>query len=162
MSSLTEMGAVIRRWPARRWLVAVLAAAAFLLLVGAATAMISTPLFSRMIPPTWWAWPSLIVTSALAGLLIASYVRAPQAATAGGTGAGYAGGFLTFLAVGCPVCNKVVLFALGSAGAVTWFAPVQPLLQLLAIGLLLWALARRLRSEYACPVPQPSVGTAKL
>jgi hypothetical protein len=159
MSGLNEMLEAVRRWPARRWLVAAVAALGFVVLVGLPTAMISTPVFTRMIPPTWWAWPALIVTSALAGLLIASYVRAPQAATTRGAGAGSAGGFLTFLAVGCPVCNKLVLLALGSAGAVTWFAPVQPLLLLLAIGLLLWALARRLRFEYACPVPQPSMGS---
>ncbi len=162
MSGLNEMLEALRRWPARRWLVAALAGAAFLLLVGVGTSVIETPVFTRMMPPTWWAWPALIVTSALAGLLIASYVRAPQAATVRDAGAGYAGGFLTFLAVGCPVCNKLVLLALGSAGAMTWFAPAQPLLLLLAIGLLLWALARRLRFEYACPVPQPSMGSTNV
>jgi hypothetical protein len=54
--------------------------------------------------------------------------------------------------VGCPVCNKLVLLALGSAGAMTWFEPVQPLLQLAAVGVLVWALDVRLRGERACPV----------
>ena len=53
--------------------------------------------------------------------------------------------------MGCPVCNKLVLLALGSAGALTWFEPVQPVLQVLAIALLAWALRRRLRGELSCP-----------
>ncbi|GIM63480.1 hypothetical protein Pve01_80590 [Planomonospora venezuelensis] len=59
---------------------------------------------------------------------------------------------LTFFAVGSPVCNKLVLLALGSAGAMVWFEPVQPLLQLAALGLLVWALRVRLRGELACAV----------
>ena len=62
---------------------------------------------------------------------------------------------MTFFAVGCPVCNKLVLLALGSAGAITWFQPLQPVLQALAIGLLGYALVTRLRTAQACPVPSP-------
>ena len=63
---------------------------------------------------------------------------------------GYVGGFLTFFAVGCPVCNKLVLLALGASGALTWFGPVQPVLSLAAIGVLAWALRARLRGEISC------------
>lgn len=60
---------------------------------------------------------------------------------------------VTFFAVGCPVCNKLVLLAVGTSGALAWFEPVQPVLSVLALGLLAWALIRRLRSEASCPVP---------
>ena len=60
---------------------------------------------------------------------------------------------LTLFAVGCPVCNKVVLLALGSSGALAWFEPIQPLLQLAAIGLLVWALLTRLNKAAVCAVP---------
>jgi hypothetical protein len=40
--------------------------------------------------------------------------------------------------------------ALGTSGALTWFAPVQPYLGLVALGLLAWALRTRLRGEVAC------------
>jgi hypothetical protein len=66
-----------------------------------------------------------------------------------------AGGLLTYFAVGCPVCNKLVLLALGSAGAMTWFEPFQPVLQVAAVVLLLWALRSRLRGELSCPAPAP-------
>ncbi len=136
--------------------VALLATLGFVLVVAIPTDLIDTPLFSREIPPTWWAWPSLIVSSVLGGLVTATYVRPAQTradedrATPRGS---YAAGLLTFFAVGCPVCNKLVLLALGTAGAVTWFQPFQPLLQVLAVGLLAWALSRRLRTREACPLP---------
>lgn len=142
-------------WPARRWAVALLATTAFVLLVAVPTDLIDTPVFGRAIPPTWWAWPSLLISSALAGLLVASYVAVPDGVdrTESATRGGYVGGLLTYFAVGCPVCNKLVLVALGSAGAIRWFEPVQPLLQVAAIALLAWALRVRLQRERSCPVP---------
>jgi len=102
-------------------------------------------------------------SSVLAGLLLATYVADPSgtapdtpgqpAADGAARSGGWLGSALTFFAVGCPVCNKIVLLALGSAGAITWFEPVQPLLQLAALGLLAWALRRRLLGEIACPTP---------
>ena len=147
---------VMLAWTGQRWLVAAATSLAFTVLVAIPTDLIDTPLFSREIPPKWWSWPALLVSSILSGLLTATYV-AP--ADGGGdttttrsrsSSGGLAGGLLTFFAVGCPVCNKVALLALGSAGAVTWFQPVQPVLQVLAIGLLGWALHRRLANERAC------------
>lgn len=143
---------VLRAWPARRWLTAAAATVGFAVLVAVPTDLIDTPVFGREIPPTWWAWPSLVVSSGLAGLLIASYVAGPDSTPhdKASTRGGWAGGLLTFFAVGCPVCNKLVLLALGSAGALTWFEPVQPVLQFAAVALLAWALRQRLRGEISC------------
>jgi hypothetical protein len=121
------------------------------------TDLVDTPVFSREVPPTWWSWPALLASAVLAGLLSATYVREPGS---GGEPAddgrsrvwGGAGGLLTFFAVGCPVCNKLVLLALGTSGALTYFEPVQPALSALAIGLLGWALWRRLEVQSACTV----------
>ena len=141
-------------WTPRRWGAAAVASLAFALVVAVPTDLVDTPVFGREVPPTWWAWPSLVVSSLLAGLLVATYVAAPeqQGPDPAGRG-GWIGGTLTFFAVGCPVCNKLVLLALGSAGAMTWFEPVQPLLQLVAVALLAWALQRRLAGESSCPPP---------
>lgn len=150
----------MRYWPARRWGVAASAAVVFAVVVAIPTDMIDTPLFTRDIPVTWWAWPSLIASSILGGLLVATYVNpltrtnnagsADPSADARPARGGWVAGVLTFFAVGCPVCNKLVLLALGYAGAISWFAPVQPYLQLLAIILLGWALRVRLRGEREC------------
>jgi hypothetical protein len=59
---------------------------------------------------------------------------------------------LSFFAVGCPVCNKLVVIALGTVGARRWFEPVQPLLAVASIVLMAVALRTRLRNADACPV----------
>lgn len=148
----------LRLWGRLRWLVAAGSALLGVLVVGVPTDLIDTPLFGRQVPPTWWSWPALLVSAVLGGLLAASYVRdghdgvpVPDAERADRTW-GSAGGVLTFFAVGCPVCNKIVLLALGTSGALAWFAPVQPLISVLAVALLGWALRRRLRGQLACPV----------
>lgn len=143
-------------WPLRRWQAAAGAVIAFTLVVAIPTDLIDTPVFSREIPPTWWAWPSLVVSSVLGGLLVATYVAAPSQPDVTATRrGGWIGASLTYFAVGCPVCNKLVLLALGSAGAITWFEPVQPALQVLAIALLTWALRNRLLGELSCPTTTP-------
>lgn len=157
--------ASMRTWPVRRWTVAAASAAAFVLLVAVPTDLIDTPFFSREIPPTWWSWPALLISAVLSGLVAATFVRAhpdmEEASERAVTRRGWIGGALTFFAVGCPVCNKVVLLLLGTSGALTWFEPVQPLLQVGAVVLLAWALMTRLRGELACPVtpaPAPTEG----
>ena len=163
MKRLTDAFGVLSAWPARRWAMALAAGVAFGLAIAIPTALIPNPVFGREIPPTWWSWPSLILSSVLGGLLVATYVRDPAADNAPAEGdddddranrrKGTAGGLLTFFAVGCPVCNKLVLIALGSAGALTWFEPIQPILQAVAVALLGWALFARLEGERFCPLP---------
>ncbi|MCV2394783.1 hypothetical protein OEB99_10730 [Actinotalea sp. M2MS4P-6] len=154
----TRLGAAatgLRAWEARQYLTAAVASLVTVLVVAIPTAMIGNPIFGREIPTTAWAWPALLVTAVLSGMLFATYVRRkddrPEESTEGKAGA--LGGFLTFLAVGCPVCNKLALLALGYTGAIQWFAPVQPWLAVGAVALLGWALVRRLAAADACPVP---------
>jgi len=148
----------LKAWSTRRWWSATAASVVTALVVAVPTAMVPTPLFGREVPTTWWAWPALVATSLLGGLLLATYVREPGAAPAEATvdRRGAAGGLLTFFAVGCPVCNKIALLALGYTGALRWFAPVQPVLALAGVALLGWALRSRLRGQVACPTPIPS------
>ena len=141
----------------RRWAIAAGATVLYALLIAIPSDLVDTPVFGREVPPTWWAWPSLLTSSLLGGLLVATYVRAPsQPDRASSRRGGWAGGLLTYFAVGCPVCNKLVLLALGTSGALTWFEPVQPVLSIAAIGVLTWALRARLRGEVACALPSPT------
>lgn len=143
----------------RRIAVSAATALAVTVAVAVPTDLIDTGLFWREIPPTWWSWPALVVTAVLVGLLVATYVASSQPdRRAAPRRGGYLGGILTFFAVGCPVCNKLVLVALGTTGALTWFEPLQPILQLVAIALLAWALRERLRGEQACRVRPTTVG----
>ncbi len=145
---------VLRRWPARRWVGASVGMVSTVLVVGLPTVLIPNSVFARAVPVTWWAWPVLAVTAVLAGLLGATYIRDAGAPGAKASSrAGMAGGFLSYLAVGCPVCNKIALLALGYTGALRWFAPAQPWLAAAGVGLLAYAFHRRLRGEIACALP---------
>lgn len=167
---------VVRAWSPRRWMVALAGAVAVTLVIGLPTDVVPNPVFGRPVPVTWWSYPVLAVTAVLGGLLLATYVREPgsdPADTADGTAddtagtdgpdgtdradppsrLGGAGGLLSFFAVGCPVCNKLVLVALGTTGARRWFEPVQPYLAVASIVLLAVALRSRLASATSCRLP---------
>lgn len=146
----------ILSWPVRRWVAAGLAAAAAALLTGVPTGVVETGFYTRMTPVIWWDYPVWAISSMLAGLIVATYVRAgntdladapdPAKRTVGGT-------LLSALAIGCPICNKLVVMALGVGGALTYFQPAQPMLGTLAIAMLGTGLALRLRGAVACPDP---------
>lgn len=157
-------------WGRRRWVAAVLGALGVAVLTGAPTVMFPNPLFGRMVPVTAWNRPVWVVTSVLAGLLIATYVTPATAQTAAeaadgrdelddATRRGGLGGLVSYFAIGCPVCNKLVVLALGSSGAMSWFAPLQPLLAVASVGLLAWALWTRLRTAESCAVGSPGTWT---
>lgn len=150
-----------RTWGPRHWFAAAATALAVAVVVGAPTDLVPNPVFGRSEDVTWWSYPVLVVTAVLAGLLVATYVRDPAEAgietgieteldRPGRTGS--VGGVLSFFAVGCPTCNKLVVLALGSSGALDWFAPAQPVLAVLSVGLLVWALRARLRSATSCTI----------
>lgn len=155
----------LRSWGRRQWVTAAVAALATLLVMGLPADLVPNPVFGRQIEAPWWAWPVLAVTSVLSGLLFATYVRNPARGVADEDPLGdrdgrrgLVGGVLTFFAVGCPVCNKIVLLALGYSGALRYFEPVQPIFALVAVGLLGWALRARLRGQVACPVSPVAAG----
>ncbi|RFU37156.1 hypothetical protein DZF91_34370 [Actinomadura logoneensis] len=149
-----QAGRALALWSARRWAVALAAAGASALAVGVPTDVVPNPLFGRSVPVQWWNYPILALTAVLGGLVIASYAgrrRSPQ----GGDAARRLGplGLMSLLAVGCPTCNKLVLVLVGSSGALTVWAPLQPWLGALSVVLLAVATVRRLSGEVVCPAP---------
>jgi hypothetical protein len=155
---------LLAAWPASHWLLALGVAGLAALVTGVPTDLVPTPLFGRMTPIVWWDYPVWVVSASLIGLLTATYAdRRALRARRERTGVTLGGGLLSLLAVGCPVCNKLVVLALGSSGALTYFGPTQPFLGLAAVVLLGAALAVRLRGLASCPAdvrleqePQPS------
>lgn len=152
----------IRYWGVRRYLAAAIAGIIWLVVSGVPTDIVDTALFTRMTPVVWWNYPFWIGGAVLVGLLAATYVAHPGGGRVGGAQSQEknvaGGGLLSVFAIGCPVCNKLVVLALGYGGAMTYFAPIQPLLGFLSVGLLLYALRLRLRGERVCPAERP--GTA--
>lgn len=161
-------------WTPRQVLAAVLTSGAMAAAIGVATVLIPNPFFARDIPPVAWNYPIWILTSVLTGMLVATYVRAtpaqrpdggdddgdrgdsaePEQTARRSSRMGVAGGLLAWFAVGCPVCNKIALLALGYSGAITWFAPVQPFLAAAAVVLCAVALIWRLSGQVACTLPK--------
>ena len=157
--TLARMFTELQGWSSRRWGIAAVASVAVALLVGLPTDVIPNPVFGRPVAVTWWSYPVLAVTAVLGGLLAATYVRDHRTDDVPGLDderparTGGFGGLLSFFAVGCPVCNKLVIIELGTVGARRWFEPIQPLLAVLSIGLMAVALRSRLRNATACPIP---------
>lgn len=147
--SLTALRSTI---DGRFWLVAAFATAGSLLVLGVPTAVIPNPFFIRMTPTEGFNVVVWLVSAPLIGLLIATYVR-PPAHPAGhlkaepGAGRATLGGIAAYLAIGCPICNTVVVAALGVSGALNIFAPLQPLFGAASVALLGATLAWRLRDR---------------
>lgn len=149
----------VARWPPRRWFAAGLTGAGTALLVGVPTAVLPNAFFTRMTPVLWWNYPVWVVTALLVGLTVATYVRAaPGVDSRPGRVTG--GGLLSAFAVGCPVCNKLVVAALGTSGALTIWAPLQPLIAVAALVLLGYTFLRRLRGELVCLIPSWAVAAS--
>ncbi|GAB3409905.1 hypothetical protein [Flindersiella endophytica] len=148
----------ILAWPTRRWLTAAATAVVFAVLAGGLTDVLPNPFTDRVVPAAWWTYVTLAMSAVLGGLLAGTYVHSPADPVGKGRGAG--GGLLSFLAIGCPVCNKLVVLAVGASGALTLWAPIQPVLAVASIGLLAWALRTRLAAELSCPTPRPPRGGA--
>ena len=138
---------------ARRLAIAAAVAGFTLLALTVPTDLLPNPVFGRQVPPTAWAWPVAIATALLAGALVAL----PRPASCRpATRTGIAGAGLAYLAVGCPTCNHLVVLALGTTGALAWFAPVQPYLALVGLAVLALAIAHRLALLRRASVPRPA------
>jgi len=134
----------------RFWLAAGAGTLAALLVLGIPSVLIPSPFFTRMTPVEPANVAVWLASAPLIGLLLATYVARPARAGADvhdGAGGGRAtlGGIGAYLAIGCPICNKIVVAALGVSGALSAFAPLQPLIGGASVALLAGTLAWRLR-----------------
>ncbi len=163
-------------WVTARFRLHVLGWAALSLVAyGLVAAIIPNPVFGRSVPPEGFAIVIWLVSAPLMGFLGATYSAAPGVATtpiqlvtlgpARATPAarddsrtsllGTIGGFGAFLAIGCPVCNKIALLLLGASGAMSVWAPIQPVLGAVSLALLagtvVWR-SRQISRGAACAV----------
>ena len=120
------------------------------LILGLPTAVIPNPFFIRMTPTEPLNVIVLLASAPLGGLLLATYVSKRSAAVTDvhadvGGGRATLGGVAAYLAIGCPICNKIIVAVLGVSGALSVFAPLQPLIGAASILLLAATLAWRLR-----------------
>jgi len=129
-----------------------------ILVIGIPSDLIENPIFGRPVEPKQIDYVILVITAALIGLVFAIRPEPVSGAALAPDedSAPIWGGFLSFMAVGCPVCNQAVVALVGTSGALSWWAPVQPIVGLAAVGMLIWALKRRLDTYdlASCPIPQ--------
>ena len=150
----------VRALPLVTWWRALPYAAIAAVLIAVPSDLIDTPVFGRPVDTKPIDYVILAVTASLIGLIFAIRPETTNDPTLLAAGEREEkrtvwGGFVSFLAVGCPVCNQAVVALVGTSGALSWWAPVQPVVGLLAVGLLLYTLRKRLRTYQltACPVP---------
>lgn len=136
-----------------------------LVVFGLVSAIIPNPVFGRQVPPepfAIWVW---LASAPLMGIVGATYSAPARASTPlvarplgaaitgptgtpgerNGTTLGTIGSFGAFLAIGCPVCNKLALVLLGASGAMTVYAPIQPFIGAASLALLAGTIAWRFR-----------------
>lgn len=147
-----SIAALLSTLDARYWFVALASTLAAGLLLGVPTAVIPNPFFVRMTATEPFNVLVWLASAPLLGLLIATYVRPPNHALGReafeqGAGKTTLGGVAAYVAIGCPICNKIVVAALGVSGALNIFAPVQPLIGAASVALLGATLTWRLRDR---------------
>lgn len=156
-TQVTELRSVIGMFSLRGWLAAGAGAIVTLVLIGVPTAIIDNPFFIRMTPVRAQDYAIWVVTALLAGLIAGTFALPAQLASGGKI---LSGGVLSYLAVGCPICNKVVVLLLGVSGALAYFAPVQIYMGLASLLLLAWTLRLRVRALVETCDMRPGPGPA--
>jgi hypothetical protein len=126
---------------------------------GLVSAIIPNPVFGRQVPPEPFAICVWLASAPLMGIVGATYTSPARASAAvaarplgateppdgrSATALGTVGSFGAFLAIGCPVCNKIALILLGASGAMTVYAPLQPMIGAGSLALLTGTIAWRL------------------
>ncbi|MEM7141142.1 MAG: hypothetical protein AAF548_08920 [Actinomycetota bacterium] len=145
----------LRALPPGTWARAVPLTIVAVLVIAIPADLIENPIFGRPIEPKPIDYVILAITAGLIGLILAIRPEQETDRDESDQTRTVWGGFVSFMAVGCPVCNQAIVALVGTSGALSWWAPVQPVVGLLAIGLLVHTLRRRLDTYdlAACPVP---------
>ena len=123
-------------------IIGILMALIIFFIFGIVTVLIKNPLFARMTLVYWYDYVFLVLTSSLSGAYIGLWhynknnqknidSKCDYAATGGAVG-----GFFSF---GCAICNKLLIWILGLSAVVTYFMPIQPILGVISIALLGYA-----------------------
>ena len=108
------------------------------------TAVIPNPFFVRMTPVRLQDYAFLGASSLLIGVIFSTF--ALRKGTVNCQNRAFGGGLLSTLAIGCPICNHVVVTLIGISGALIYWAPLQPVIGATAVVVLIWTLHKRLQA----------------
>lgn len=114
------------------------AALAIFAAFGIITVILPNGIFIRMTPVYFYDYIFLVLTSVLSGAYIGlwHYTKRTQTKCNYTATGGAVGGFFSF---GCAICNKLLVLLLGITGVVAYVMPLQPILGVISILLLAYA-----------------------
>ena len=161
MTVRSSSASVLRKLGVRFWLESAGLAIVVGLAIGIPTVLIPNSFFRRMTPVRSLDVAFWVAAAALVGMTLAAR-RLPGARNCRVEGRALGGGGLTYLAVGCPICNKIVVALVGASGALSYFAPIQPILGMVALVMILAALRTALRAAASAPPGGPMVDAAEI
>ena len=125
-------------------MIGVLSSIGSFFLFGIVTAVVPNNFFIRMIPTTFLDYFFLTSSSILLGAYIGVHYYKKNNAkkcnivtTTSGIG--------SFLAFGCPICNKLLVLLFGATALMTYFEPYRPILGFMSTALLGGALYWRIK-----------------
>jgi hypothetical protein len=121
-----------------------------LLVLGVPSAVLPNPFFIRMLPTEPVNVLVWFLSAPLMGLLLASYLSPPrlsgyQPPSDVGFVQASGGSLAAYLAIGCPICNKIIVAVMGVSGALNVVAPLQPMIGAASLALLGATLVWRMR-----------------
>lgn len=118
----------------------ILVAVASFVGLGTVAALWDNPFFVRMTPAGGWEIGLLAALSATLGAYAA--IHRPLCSI---KGAG-SGGFLGFVGVACPICNKIFVLVFGGELLMTYYEPIRIYVAVLGLFIALWVLWREWRA----------------
>jgi len=122
-------------------------ATSLFLLFGLVTDLIPNPFFLRMVPIVFLDYFFLTSSSLLLGSYISINLYNKNISKKCDIST-YSGGVGSFLAFGCPVCNKILLILFGATTLLTYFEPYRHLLGFISLSILSAALYFKVKKNY--------------
>lgn len=126
------------------WIIGILSSIGIFIIFGVPTALIPNPWFIRMIGKNSFDYGFLILSSILLGAYIGVHYYKKNTAKKCAA-VTYSGGIGSFLAFGCPICNKLLVLLFGATALMVYLEPYRPILGFVSIALLGGALYWRIK-----------------
>jgi len=130
--------------------IGILSFGGFVLLFGIPTALIPTPWFIRMIPARLSDYVFLLVNSGLIGAYIGLHTYEKHERNKRGDVMATTGSIANIFAVGCPICNKLLVVLLGASAIMAYIEPMRIWLGILSAGLIAFALWFKIKNIKEC------------
>ena len=130
--------------------IGLLSFAGVVLLFGIPTALIPTQWFARMIPARTSDYVFLFLNSGLIGTYIGLHSYEKHERSKKGDALATTGSIANIFAVGCPICNKVLVALLGASAVMAYFEPMRIWLGLFSAGVIGSALWFKIKNVKSC------------